>query len=74
MFDNTLETKNALNKKKDEKLKKIEKWDFFKGVSPWFWSKMSNVAIFLFFAKYAQKMCLTIFWKKNALKTIKTKT
>ena len=33
------------------------------------------LAMFLFFAKYTKKMCLTIFWKKTiAFKTIKKRS
>ena len=39
VFDNSLETKNAFKTIKGEVKKSIH-WDFFKGVSPWFWTKM----------------------------------
>ena len=32
----------------NKKLKKSKKWDFSKGVSLWFWSKIGNFSTFLF--------------------------
>ena len=43
--------KNAFFEYKKEKLKKSKNWDCFKGVSPWFWSKIGTFSIFLFEAK-----------------------
>ena len=40
--------KNASVGYKNRKFKKTENWDFSKGVSPWFWSKIGNFSIFLF--------------------------
>ena len=40
VFDNILETENAFKTIKNEMLKKSIHWDYSKGVSPWFWSKM----------------------------------
>ena len=53
MFDNILEKNNCFQDYKKEKFKKSKNWDFFKGVSPWFWSKMWNLAFF--FPKIRQK-------------------
>ena len=39
MFDDLLERKQAFVDYKNKKIKKEKIWDFFKGVSPWFWSK-----------------------------------
>ena len=41
-------------------LKRSKTWDFSKGVSPWFRSKIGNFSIFLFEAKYSMKMCFRI--------------
>ena len=40
VFDNILERKPAFLDYKKEKVKKVKNWDFSKGVSPWFWSKI----------------------------------
>ena len=40
VFDDILERKQAFLDYKKEKVKKVKNWDFFKGVSPWFWSKI----------------------------------
>ena len=43
-----LEGRNAFLDYKKKKFKKSKNWDFFKGVSPWFWSKIGNFSRFLF--------------------------
>ena len=40
VFDDILERKNAFSDFKTQKVKKVKNWDFFKGVRPWFWSKI----------------------------------
>ena len=40
MFGDILERKKAFLDYKKEKVKKVKNWDFSKGVSPWFWSKI----------------------------------
>ena len=45
-----LEGKNAFLDYKN-KLIKSKNWEFSKGVSPWFWSKIGTFSIFLFEAK-----------------------
>ena len=40
VFNNILERKKAVLDYKKEKDKKVKNCDFFKGVSPWFWSKI----------------------------------
>ena len=40
VFDDILERKNAFSDFKKQKVKKVKNWDFFKGVRPWFWSKI----------------------------------
>ena len=42
-----LEGKNAFLDYKNNKLKKSKNWEFSKGVSPWFWSKIGTFSIFL---------------------------
>ena len=48
VFYDILEVKSAFLGYKNKKLKKSKKWDFSKGVSPWFWSKIGPWCIFLF--------------------------
>ena len=48
VFYDILYRKNAFLDYKNIKLKKTKNWDFSKGVSPWFFSKIANVFIFLF--------------------------
>ena len=45
-FSDILEPKNAFQGYKNTKLKKWKNWDFFKGVSKWFWSKIGHFSIF----------------------------
>ena len=33
-------------------------WDFFKGVNPWFWSKIGQIHLGLILDKWALKLCL----------------
>ena len=40
VFDDILERKKAFLDYKKQKVKNVKKWDFYKGVSPWFWSKI----------------------------------
>ena len=40
VFYNILERKNAFLGYKNKKVTKSKNWDFSKGVSPWFWSKI----------------------------------
>ena len=40
VFDDILERKKAFLDQKKEKVKTAKNWDFSKGDSPWFWSKI----------------------------------
>ena len=40
VFDDILERKKAFLDYKKHKVKKVKNWDFSKGVSSWFWSKI----------------------------------
>ena len=40
VFDDILARKKAFLDYKKEKVKKVKNWDFSKGVSPWYWSKV----------------------------------
>ena len=48
VFYDILEGRNAFLDYKNNKLKKSKNWDFSKGVSPWFWSKIGYFSRFLF--------------------------
>ena len=41
-----VEGKKAFLDYRNKNLKKSKNWDFFKGVSPWFWSKIGNFSRF----------------------------
>ena len=43
-----LERKSAFLGYKIKKLRKSKSWDFSKGVSPWFWSKIGHFCMLLF--------------------------
>ena len=71
--------KNAFLRYKNEKSKKAKKWQFPKGVNPWFWSK--NGHFFNFFPTFSfqaiqgSKMSFTIFQKeKTPFQAIKTRS
>ena len=51
VFHDVQERKNAFLGYENKKFKKSKNWDFSKGVSRWFWSKIGNFSIFLFEAK-----------------------
>ena len=42
MFYYILEGRNAFLDYKNKKFKKSKNWNFSKGVSPWFWSKIPD--------------------------------
>ena len=48
VFYDILEWENAFVGYKDENFKKSKTWEFSKGVSPWFWSKIGHFSIFSF--------------------------
>ena len=50
VFKDILEEKNAFLSYNNNKFKKSKHWEFSKGVSPWFWSKIGYFSIFLFWA------------------------
>ena len=43
-----VEGRNAFLEYRNKNLKKSKNWDFLKGVSPWFWSKIGNFSDFYF--------------------------
>ena len=48
VFHDILEGRNAFLYYKNKNFNKSTNWDFSKGVSPWFWSKIGNFFRFLF--------------------------
>ena len=47
VFYDSLERKNAFLGYKNQNFKKSKNWDFSKGVSPWFLTKIAHFCIFL---------------------------
>ena len=62
VFYDILERKNAFLGHKNKKFKKLKNWHFSKGVNLWFWSKNGHFSNFFFYAIYARKISLTIFY------------
>ena len=48
VFYDIVQGRNAFLDYRNKNLKKSKNWDFFKGVSPWCWSKIGNFSRFLF--------------------------
>ena len=74
MFYGILERKNAFLGYKNSIFKKWKICDFWKGVNPWFWSKIGHFSIcFFFLSLQARKMCFTIVQNEKApFQAIKT--
>ena len=60
VFHDVRERKNAFLGYEKQKFNTSKNFDFSKGVSPWFWSKIGNFSTFLFEGKYSITMCLGI--------------
>ena len=74
VFYDILERKNAFLGYKNKELKKSKNWDFSKGVSPWFWSKIGHFSIFLFLGNLGQEnVFYHILQRKNAFLGYKKK-
>ena len=54
-FCNFLDRKLAFLDYKNNDLEKSKNLHFSKGVSPWFWPKLSNLFISSFYVRYAKK-------------------
>ena len=54
-FYDILRWKNAFVSFKNKELKKTKNWYVFKGVSPWFWSKIGHFSIFSFLGNLSQE-------------------
>ena len=61
VFSDILERKNIFLGYKNKKFKKSKNCHFFKGISPWFWSKMAIFSTYFFQAIQPRKMCFMIF-------------
>ena len=55
MFYDILEGKNAFLGYQKKKLKKSKSWDFSKGVSPWFWSKIGHFWMFFILGEIGEE-------------------
>ena len=74
VFYDILERKNVFLGDKNNKFKKAKNWDFWKGVSPWFWSKIGHFFIFLFLSIIIQEnVFYDILYRKNAFLGYKNK-
>ena len=65
MFSEASERKEALLDHKNVPLKNNQNLHFFKGVSPWFLSKIGDFLIFSFYAKWIKRKCLVKFPKEK---------
>ena len=69
-----LEGKNAFLGYKNNKFKKSKSWDFFKGVKPWFWSKIGHFPMVFFLGNIGQEnVFYDILERKNAFLGYKNK-
>ena len=68
-FYNILEEKNAFLEYKNKKIKKSKKWQFSKGVNPWFWSKNGHFSHLYFLGNTGQENVFydILEWKNNFL-------
>ena len=67
VFYDILERINGILGFKNKKFQKSKNWDFCKGVSPWFWSKIGHFSIFLFLGIIGQEnVFYDILERKNA--------
>ena len=74
VFYDILERKNAFLGYKNKELKKSKNWDFSKGVSPWFWSKIGHFSIFFVLGNLGQEnVFYDIVERKNAFVGFKNK-
>ena len=74
MFHNILERKNAFEDYQNKNLKRSKYWDFFKQVSPWFWSKIATFPLLYFNQKKKhEKVSHDILERRNAFLNYKNK-
>ena len=74
VFYDILERKNAFLGYKNKTFKKSKPWHFFKGVNPWFWSKIGHFSNFFFLGNILQQnVFYDISERKNAFLGYKNK-
>ena len=74
VFYDLVERKNAILDYKNKKVKKSKNWHFFKGVNPWFWSKIGHFSNFVFLSNIGQaNVFYHILEQKNAFLAYKNK-
>ena len=74
VFYDILQRKNVFLSYKNKKFKKSKNGYFFKGVSPWFWSKIGHFSIFFFKGNIGQEnVFYDILERKNAFLGYKIK-
>ena len=74
IFYDLVERKNAFLDYKNKKVNKSKNWHFFKGVNPWFWSKIGHFSNFVFLSNIGQaNVFYHILEQKNAFLAYKNK-
>ena len=74
VFYDLVERKNAFLDYKKKKVNKSKNWHFFKGVNPWFWSKIGHFSKFVFLSNIGQaNVFYHILEQKNAFLAYKNK-
>ena len=74
IFYDSVERINAFLGYKKKKFKKSKNWDFSKGVSPWFWSKIGPFSIFFILGNIGrQDVFYDSLERKNAFLAYKNK-
>ena len=67
VFYDLVERNNAFLDYKNKKVNKSKNWHFFKGVNPWFWSKIGHFSNFVFLSNIGQaNVFYHILEQKNA--------
>ena len=69
VFYDILELKNGFLRYKNKTFKKSKIWDFSKGVSPWFWSKIGHISTLFFLGNIGKENVFydILEWKKAFL-------
>ena len=74
VFYDILQRKNAFQRYKNKTFKNSINCHFFKGVSPWFWSKNGRFSYFLFLGNIGQEnVFYDILQRENAFQRYKNK-
>ena len=64
MFHESLHTKTSFKDYENSKLKESNNWDFSRGYSPWFWSKIDILSC-LHFSQNSKKICVLRYCRKK---------